>query len=69
MPLDTFFNTKSHTEVKMESKMLREIAHDKITPKKSDKMESAQDFYTRLEDDEDGLDYEIEAYEVFAEWK
>ena len=50
-------------------KMLREIANDKITPKKSDKMESAQDFYSRLEDDEDGLDYDIEAYEVFTEWK
>ena len=53
----------------MESKMLREIAHDKITPKTSDKMESAQDFYTRLSDAEDGLDYDIEAYEVFTEWK
>ena len=53
----------------MESKMLREIAHDKITPKKSDKMENAQDLYTRISDDEDGLDYDIEAYEVFTEWK
>ena len=53
----------------MESKMLREIAHDKITPKKSDKMENAQDFYTRLSDEDDGFDYDIEAYEVFTEWK
>ena len=53
----------------MESKMLREIAHDKITPKKSDKIENAQEFYTRLSDDEDRLDYDIEAYEVFTEWK
>ena len=53
----------------MESKMLREIAHDKITPKKSDKLETAQEFYTRLSDEDDGFDYEVEAYEVFTEWK
>ena len=37
----------------MESGMLREIAHDQLTPKKSNKIESAQDFYERLVDDED----------------
>ena len=49
--------------------MLREIAHDKITPKKSDKMESAQDFYERLVDTEEFLPTEIEAYEVFTEYR
>ncbi len=53
----------------MENQMLREIAHDKITPKKSDKMESAQDFYERLADKEEFLPTEIEAYEVFTEYK
>ena len=49
--------------------MLREIAYDKITPKKSDKMESAQDFYVRLADEDEFLPSEIEAYEVFTEYK
>ena len=37
----------------MEPGMLREIANDKLTPKKSDKIETSKDFYERLVDDED----------------
>ena len=48
----------------MSEKMLREIANDSLTPKKSDKT-SSSDLIERLrEEDEDGLDYEIESYEV-----
>ena len=51
----------------MSEKMLREISNDSLTPKKSDK-KSSSDFFERLrEEDEDGLDYEIESYEVISE--
>ena len=50
-------------------KMLREIANDNITPKKSDKMESSTDFYERLIDDEDQNCNEIESYEVITEYR
>tara|TARA_B100000029_G_C16943226_1_gene729638 strand:+ start:105 stop:266 length:162 start_codon:yes stop_codon:yes gene_type:complete len=53
----------------MESQMLREIAHDKLTPKKSDKMESAKDFYDRLIDSDDLYCNEIESYEVITEYR
>ena len=53
----------------MESGMLREIAHDQLTPKKSNKIESAQDFYERLVDDEDVVLNEIESYEVITEYR
>ncbi len=53
----------------MESQMLREIAHDRLTPKKSDKMESAKDFYDRLVDEEDLIGNEIESYEVITEYR
>ncbi len=53
----------------MESGMLREIAHDQLTPKKSNKIESAQDFYERLVDDEDVILNEIESYEVITEYR
>ena len=50
-------------------KNAREIANDSLTPKKSDK-QSSSDFFERLrEEDEDGLDYEIESYEVIAEYR
>ncbi len=53
----------------MEPGMLREIAHDQLTPKKSNKVESAQDFYERLAD-EDDLSYpEVESYEVITEYR
>ena len=53
----------------MSEKMLREIANDSMTPKKSDK-QSSSDFFERLrEEDEDGLDYEIESYEVISEYR
>ena len=40
-------------------KMLREIANDSLTPKKSDKT-SSSDFFERLrEEDEDGLDLRL----------
>ena len=53
----------------MSEKMLREIANDSLTPKKSDK-KSSSDFFERLrEEDEDGLDYEIESYEVISEYR
>ena len=55
-------------EVPMSEKMLREIANDSLTPKKSDK-ESSSDLFERLRgEDEDGLDYEIESYEVISEY-
>ena len=56
-------------EVPMSEKMLREIANDSLTPKKSDK-ESSSDLFERLRgEDEDGLDYEIESYEVISEYR
>jgi hypothetical protein len=53
----------------MEPGMLREIAHDQLTPKKSNKVESAQDFYERLVDEDDVLGNEIESYEVITEYR
>ena len=46
-------------EVKMEGKMLREIANDAITPKKTNK-KVQNDLYERVEDNEfyEGLDYD-----------
>ena len=43
-------------------KMLREIAHDNITPKKRDTL-FQNDIYERKNDDfeDDGLDYEMDA--------
>ena len=53
----------------MSEKMLREIANDSLTPKKRD-TESSSDFFERLRDaDDDGLDYEIESYEVISEYR
>ena len=53
----------------MASKMLREIVEDDLTPRKSDKIESSNDFYERLRDPDDGFDNEIESYEVIAEYR
>ncbi len=53
----------------MESKMLREIANDTLTPKKSDKIESSKDFYERLVDQDDLYCNEIESYEVITEYR
>jgi len=53
----------------MEPGMLREIANDKLTPKKSDKIETSKDFYERLVDDEDLITNEIESYEVITEYR
>ena len=53
----------------MASKMLREIVEDDQTPKKSDKIESSNDFYERLRDPDDGFDNEIESYEVITEYR
>ena len=53
----------------MEPGMLREIANDKLTPKKSDKIESSKDFYERLVDDDDLIVNEIESYEVITEYR
>ena len=53
----------------MSEKMLREIANDSMTPKKSDKVSSSDLFERLREEDEDGLDYEIESYEVIAEYR
>ena len=53
----------------MASKMLREIVEDDLTPKKTDKIESSNDFYQRLKDPDDGFDYDIESYEVIAEYR
>tara|TARA_R100001443_G_scaffold37981_1_gene51528 strand:- start:3975 stop:4136 length:162 start_codon:yes stop_codon:yes gene_type:complete len=53
----------------MESKMLREIANDKLTPKKRD-IESSSDFFERLVDPFDlETPNEVESYEVIAEYK
>ena len=53
----------------MESKMLREITNDTLTPKKKDKREAPQDFYERLGDPDDGFDYDMESYEVITEYR
>ena len=53
----------------MEPGMLREIANDKLTPKKSDKIETSKDFYERLVDDDDLIVNEIESYEVITEYR
>ena len=53
----------------MEPGMLREIANDKLTPKKSDKIESSKDFYERLVDEDDLIVNEIESYEVITEYR
>ncbi len=53
----------------MSPKMLREIAEDDLTPKKSDKMENSNDFYQRLKEPDDGFDYDIESYEVISEYR
>ena len=53
----------------MSEKMLREISNASLTPKKSDK-KSSSDFFERLRgEDEDGLGYEIESYEVISEYR
>ena len=56
-------------EVPMSEKMLREIANASLTPKKSDKTSSSDLFERLREEDEDGLDYEIESYEVISEYR
>ena len=53
----------------MSPKMLREIAEDDLTPKRSDKVENSNDFYERLNDPDDGFDYDIESYEVITEYR
>ena len=53
----------------MASKMLREIVEDALTPKKSDKIESSNDFYERLRDPADGFDIEFDSYEVITEYR
>ena len=53
----------------MSPKMLREIAEDDLTPKRSDKVENSNDFYERLKDPDDGFDYDIESYEVISEYR
>jgi hypothetical protein len=53
----------------MEPGMLREIANDKLTPKKSDKIETSKDFYERLVDEDDLIVNEIESYEVITEYR
>ena len=53
----------------MSEKMLREIANDSLTPKKSDKT-SSSDFFERLADPFDlETVNEVESYEVIAEYK
>ena len=49
--------------------MLREISHDKLTPKKSDKVETSNDFFERLAEDDDRNVNEIESYEVITEYR
>ena len=49
--------------------MLREITHDVKTPKKSDTMESSNDFFERLAGDDDRNINEIESYEVITEYR
>jgi len=67
--LDTFLLPYYQHGGIMESKMLREITNDVLTPKKKDKVENTQDFYERLKDPDDGFDYEIESYEVITEYR
>ena len=67
--LDTFLLPFYQYGGIMESKMLREITNDTLTPKKKDKIEASQDFYERLSDPDDGFDYEIESYEVITEYR
>ena len=69
MLLDTFLLPFYQHEGIMESKMLREITNDTLTPKKKDKIEASQDFYERLGDPDDGFDYDIESYEVITEYR
>ncbi len=69
MLLGTFLLPSNKTEDNMEPGMLREIAHDQLTPKKSNKMESAQDFYERMVDQDDLYCNEIESYEVITEYR
>ncbi len=49
--------------------MLREISHDVKTPKKSDTMESSNDFFERLASEDDRICNEIESYEVITEYR
>ena len=49
--------------------MLREINHDVKTPRKSDKLESSNDFFERLASEDDRNCNEIESYEVIAEYR
>ncbi len=49
--------------------MLREINHDVKTPKKSDTMESSNDFFERLACEDDLNCNEIESYEVITEYR
>ena len=49
--------------------MLREISHDVKTPKKSDTMESSNDFFERLASEDDRNINEIESYEVITEYR
>ena len=53
----------------LNGKMLREITNDRRTPKKSDKMESSNDFFERLAGDDDRNLNEIESYEVITEYR
>ena len=69
MLLDTFLLPFYQHEGIMESKMLREITNDTLTPKKKDKIEASQDFYERLGDPDDGFDYDMESYEVITEYR
>ena len=69
MLLGTFLLLSNKTEDDMEPGMLREISHDQLIPKKSNKMESAKDFYERLVDEDDVLGNEIESYEVITEYR
>ena len=69
MLLGTFLLPSNKTEDNMEPGMLREIAHDPLTPKKSNRMESAKDFYERLVDEDDVPGNEIESYEVITEYR
>ncbi len=52
-----------------QAQMLREISHDVKTPRKSDKMESSNDFFERLASDDDRNINEIESYEVITEYR
>ena len=69
MLLGTFLLPSNKTEDNMEPGMLREIAHDPLTTKKSNRMERAKVFYERLEDEDDVPVNEIESYEVITEYR